>query len=672
MAARWLVRLVRFLSLAACQRFGKAKYDLSYVKASYSVPRLSRTLSVFQKIGPFLLCLLVGVLRVAALPQAGPGASQPIELIRVGVLPAAAYAWDRVRTDTTLAFAPADSLHPAQGRAYWLRLAVRNPSAYAATTQLTVLPNLDNTLYQYDEDARAWRTRRAGMAVATDSQRVKGELRLRLPGHATTTVYVRISLGQQARLPAAVRLHALLTPVAEAQRVDELLGTAWAVSLTALLLLLLTNVPTYVRYRDRPTLFYICLQVGALLYVTAYRNYFRMLWPAPLFSQLLLPTGYAYIYTLNNVLMHLSVGLMLLGFVQMTRAYLNTPAYLPRLDAVLRRGLGGYAAFAVVVALVNLSGFLLNYYTIRFDNVLVFGLMGLLLVTTVVAYRRRLPLARTYLLANVLPLLGMMGVATYHIVGGFGNDSAQVLPDLAIVSHALFFSAALSVRLQLAQRTLLATEREAAALALDIQEKELRNREIILKNKHIQAALLAMQQRQQAYDEHAQQLSHDHQQQQATNHELQQQLEANQRELASTSLYVAQKNALLAELKQQIEGLNAQSPHKPSELSRIKSILQTSLYLDDDWQKFRLHFEQVHPRFFEELQENYPALTSHEQRLYSYFHIQLSTKEIAALLNIDPASVRRAKTRLFKKIATADLAAGRTPPAEAAAPPAGE
>lgn len=622
------------------------------------MPRLPRTLSVLQKTGLLLLCLLVGVLRGGALPLAGPGVPQPIEITRVGVLPAAAYSWDRVRTDTTLAFAPADSLPPAQGRAYWLRLAVRNPSAYAAATQLTVLPNLDNTLYQYDEDARAWRTQRAGMVVATDSQRVRGELLLRLPGRATTTVYVRISLGQQAHLPAAVRLHVQLTPLAEAQRVDKLLSTAWAVSLTALLLLLLTNVPTYVRYRDRPTLFYICLQVGAVLYVTAYRNYFRMLWPAPLFSQRLLPTGYAYGYTLNNVLMHLSVVLMLAGFVQMTRAYLATSTHLPRLDAVLRRALVGYAAFTVVVALVNLSGFLLNYYTIRFDNVLVFGLMLLLLAVTIAAYRRRLPLARTYLLANVLPLFGIMGVAAYHVVVGFGIDGVQVLPDLTIVAHALFFSAALSVRLQLVQRTLLATEREAAALALDIQEKELRNREIILKNKHIQTALLAMQQRQQAHDEHAQQLSHDQQQQQATNHDLQQQLEANQRELASTSLYVQQKNALLAELKQQIQELGPPGPGQQPELAGIKSILQTNLYLDDDWQKFKLHFEQVHPRFFEDLQARYPALTKHELRLYSYFHIQLSTKEIAALLNIDPASVRRAKTRLFKKIATADEAAG--------------
>ena len=81
-----------------------------------------------------------------------------------------------------------------------------------------------------------------------------------------------------------------------------------------------------------------------------------------------------------------------------------------------------------------------------------------------------------------------------------------------------------------------------------------------------------------------------------------------------------------------------------------KSTLQDNLHLDTDWNKFRIHFEQVHPNFFEELQSKYPTLTQNEQRLCAYFHINLSTKEIATLLNIDPASVRRAKTRLVKKM----------------------
>ena len=596
-----------------------------------------------------LLCLASGLGRpVAAQPPAA------LQVVRVGMLPDRGYAWSRIRTDTTLGFAPADSLHPALGRRYWLRLAVRNPSRYAQATELTVLPDLDNTLYQYDEDAGAWLTRRAGVAVPTDSQRLKGQLPLRLPGHATTTVYVLVRLGQRAALPGAVCLRASLATAAAAQQSAFFYRSAWAVSLAVLGLLLLTNLLAYLRFRDRLTLYYLCTQVGAMLYVTAYRGFFKVLWPSPIFSLLVSPTGLSHGYTFNNVLMHLSVVLMLLGFVQMTRAYLTTAARLPRFDAGLRYALRAYTGLTMLAALVNVSGFYLESYTLLYDNLLVLGLMGLLLATAVAAYRRRLPLARIYLLANALPMSFILLMAGYHVVRSFENNGNLLLPDLAIVAYALGFSAALSVRLQTLQQTLLATEREAASLALDIGQQELRHREIVLKNAHIQAALLAMQQRQQARDAHAQQLSQDHEQQQTTNHDLQQQLEANQRELASTSLYVQQKNALLAELKQQLQelhppGANGRAP----ELAGVQSLLQASQYLDEDWGRFKLHFEQVHPRFFEELQARYPALTSHEQRLYCYFHIQLSTKEIAALLNIDPASVRRAKTRLYKKIAAA-------------------
>ncbi len=611
-----------------------------------------------------LLLIFGGMLRVGAQP-----APAGLEVVRVGVLPDRGYTWAQIRTDTTLAFVPADSLHPARARRYWLKLALHNPGRYAEACQLTVLPNLDNTLLYFDNDAQAWRTHRAGVAAPTDSQRVKGGLPVRLPGRSTTTVYVRVALSARAALPPAVRLRVRLEQAAVVQQTDRFYSAAWAVSLTALLLLLLTNLPAYVRFRDRSTLYYLGTQVGAALYVTAFRGYFKVLWPSPVFSQLVLADGRSYAYTLNNVAMHLSVVLMLVGFGQMTRAYLLLPARLPRLDAALRYALRGYGAFAVVVALVNLSGFYLNQYSLLYDNLLVLGTVGLLLAIGVVAYRRRLPLARPYLLANVLPLGFIVLIAGYHVFVNFDNNGNQLLPDLAILAHALGFSAALSIRFQSLQQTLLAKEREADHLALDIQRQELRHREITLQNQHIQTALLAMQRRQQAHEQQTRQLTDDQQQQQATNQELQSQLEANQRELASTTLYVQQKNALLAELRQQMQELSLRSPEQRKELAGIKSILQSSLHLDEDWGRFKRHFEQVHPRFFEELQARYPALTSNEQRLYCYFHIRLATKEIAALLNIDPASVRRAKTRLYKKMAAADLAAGRTP---AAALPAEE
>ncbi|RZK92054.1 MAG: hypothetical protein EOO62_33685, partial [Hymenobacter sp.] len=398
---------------------------------------------------PNSLRLLSLLLFLFALPSEAQPMSQVaaagITVSRIGVLPDRAYSWDQIHTDPTLAFRPVDSLRPAQARRYWLKLVLTNPSQYTAAAQLTVLPDLDNTLSYFDDDAQAWRTRRAGVAVPTDSQRVKGLLPLRLPGHATTPFYILVSLDPRAALPAAVRLQVSLETAAAAQKASFFYSTAWAVSLAILGLLLLTNLLAYVRFRDRITLYYISTQVGGMLYVTAYRGFFKVLWPTPIFSLLLPPTGLSHAYTFNNVLMHLSVGLLLGGFVQMTRAYLTTRVRLPRFDAGLRYALRAYLRLTVLIALVNVSGFYLESYTLRYDNLLVLGVLLLLLATAVEAYRQRLPLAPIYLLANALPMGFILLVAVYHVVVSFDNNGNLLLPDLAIISYALGFSAALSM-----------------------------------------------------------------------------------------------------------------------------------------------------------------------------------------------------------------------------------
>ncbi|WP_460503997.1 hypothetical protein, partial [Hymenobacter agri] len=110
-----------------------------------------------QRLPLLLFCLWAGVLRLVAQP--GPAAATtgfPV-VEQVAVLPDRGYSLAQIRTDTSLAFAPADSLRPAQGRQFWLKLTVRNPSHYATAARLTLRPALDNTLYYFDEDARTWR-----------------------------------------------------------------------------------------------------------------------------------------------------------------------------------------------------------------------------------------------------------------------------------------------------------------------------------------------------------------------------------------------------------------------------------------------------------------------------------------------------------------------------------
>lgn len=56
-------------------------------------------------------------------------------------------------------------------------------------------------------------------------------------------------------------------------------------------------------------------------------------------------------------------------------------------------------------------------------------------------------------------------------------------------------------------------------------------------------------------------------------------------------------------------------------------------------------------KHFQELMKlRYPQLTAYDLRLCSYLRSNLTTKEIATLLNITPDSVKKAKHRLRKKL----------------------
>lgn len=601
-----------------------------------------------------ILAIAFNVLPVFGQLPAGLKGSERIEIKRFYVLPDRDYSPERIRTDASLVFVREDSLRPSQANRYWLKLEATNRSRYAQPCRLTVLPKLDNTLFYFDEDADGWIARRAGIAVATDHERVKGQMHLTLQGHTTTTFYVQVNLGGGYALPKAIKPRVVLERETAVQEKEHFFNTTWIVSLVILLISFLNNLHVCYRFRDRTVLYFLITQLGGMLYITAYRYFFNIAFSAPPFSLRLLPDGTGHFYNTNTLLMHISVAVIVYGTVHMTRSYLQTKMALPTWDIALRYALYGYLVFSLVVALVNAGGFYLDAYTLLYDNMLVLGVIVMLLATGIVGYRRKLPSAPAYLFANVLPLLLLMSIALYHVLVSFDNQGQLLLPDLVIISQALCFSAAIIARIQILQDHLLAKEAEARQLALDIGQSAFRQQELALENEQIQAAFREMELQRKVAALETAQLSVDMLQQQSANKDLQEKLEANQRELASTTLYMAQKNAMLAELKGQIEELNKLSPnHQHKELSGIKDILQSNLYLDEDWNKFKLHFEQVHPHFFEELLAKYPSLTKNELRLLSYFHINLSTKEIAALLNIDPASVRTAKTRLHKKMAAA-------------------
>lgn len=126
-------------------------------------------------------------------------------------------------------------------------------------------------------------------------------------------------------------------------------------------------------------------------------------------------------------------------------------------------------------------------------------------------------------------------------------------------------------------------------------------------------------------------------------------LEFKKRELASYALHLAQKNKLLDELKEQITVMETKSNGAPA-LQSLKHRISFNTQLDRDWETFKKHFEEVHPQFFSELQSRFPQLSTSDLRLLALLKLNLSSKEIANILNISPDSVKKSRYRLRKKM----------------------
>jgi DNA-binding CsgD family transcriptional regulator len=72
--------------------------------------------------------------------------------------------------------------------------------------------------------------------------------------------------------------------------------------------------------------------------------------------------------------------------------------------------------------------------------------------------------------------------------------------------------------------------------------------------------------------------------------------------------------------------------------------------MDQGWEQFAFHFDRVHSDFLAALKQEYPQLTANEQKLCAYLRMNLSTKEIAGLMNISVRGVEISRYRLRKKL----------------------
>ena len=118
-------------------------------------------------------------------------------------------------------------------------------------------------------------------------------------------------------------------------------------------------------------------------------------------------------------------------------------------------------------------------------------------------------------------------------------------------------------------------------------------------------------------------------------------------ELAASTLSIIRKNELLAKVKEQL--LNTDEDGNTS-VTHIVKIIDKSINQNDDWEMFVEAFNHADRKFLKKLKKIHPNLSPNDIKLCAYLRLNLSSKEIAPLLNISPRSVEIKRYRLRKKM----------------------
>ena len=124
------------------------------------------------------------------------------------------------------------------------------------------------------------------------------------------------------------------------------------------------------------------------------------------------------------------------------------------------------------------------------------------------------------------------------------------------------------------------------------------------------------------------------------------------RELANATFTLIHKNESLLKVKEELDIIKSEPSSKffDGHYKKLISLLDSQLENEKDWQIFESNFNEVHEIFFKKLKAHFPDLTPGDLKLAAYLKMNLSSKEIAPLLNISIRGVENKRYRLRKKM----------------------
>ena len=143
---------------------------------------------------------------------------------------------------------------------------------------------------------------------------------------------------------------------------------------------------------------------------------------------------------------------------------------------------------------------------------------------------------------------------------------------------------------------------------------------------------------------------------QMQNEKLQTELKHKSSELASSTMSSIHQNDILQKLDEEMAALSESVRREDkkstvtAKINDIRNNLQSNLNNDEGWEKFEENFNIVYDDFIKKLTAKYSNLKTSDRKLCAYLRMGLSSKEMAALLNMSVRSIETARYRLRKKL----------------------
>lgn len=125
-----------------------------------------------------------------------------------------------------------------------------------------------------------------------------------------------------------------------------------------------------------------------------------------------------------------------------------------------------------------------------------------------------------------------------------------------------------------------------------------------------------------------------------------------EKELANSTMLLIKKNNILNKLQTDLRIINSSLGNDVAKNNINSLIKRLDKEIDNEkqWKVFNMHIEQVYEVLFKKLKESYPELTPRELSLCAYLRMNISSKEIATLMNISARGVEISRYRIRKKL----------------------